>query len=215
MYSEAVQAHLNALTRTGVTPETIDERTATAHQLITAHAKLAVHIAVKYAWDVESLEDAVGRANIGLVQAVATFDPDAGPFASWAGLHIRSALRNSKQDDLGKNVRKRGRDQLPSTLSADLANEVINSPTQKADRNSLEVAASLATPTEDHADAITLDRLRKRAAEFAGGAGEVFALVVEGYNYSEVGRMRGHTQQYARQSYQNTVAKLRTQMGVS
>lgn len=211
MRTETITAHLNALTSSRIPDrKKLDEHTATAHELITANAKLAVHIARRYASSEEAFEEALGVANVGLVKATRTFDAEQGGFASWAGRYITAELRNTRQDVLGKSIRKRKGSDLPRMVTGW---EVTGDETFLSSTPT-EFARAMST-SDDPTDALHVGRVVAAAGGLPKGEAEVVRLALDGHNFSEIGVIRGRSQQSSRQAYIRAVARMQAQVGAA
>lgn len=155
-----------------------EERTSDRDALITANLRLAVHIARQYAYNVEDLLDYIQEANIGLMQAAETFDPSRAKFSTWATMYIKGAIRNERRDPLGKRIRQRPTDALPSTCDVDSLAEqpAPDCPELTASRHqALEQADRLLTANE----------------------AKVLGLRLQGWTFEEIAAERGATWQAA------------------
>lgn len=110
------------------------EPLAERDQLITSNLKLAVHIAKRYARNVDELTERIQDANVGLCQAADAFDSAKGRFSVWAGYYIRTAIRNRLVDSFGKPLRRRTGCSMQSCNWDDMAHEVGADPFERVDQ---------------------------------------------------------------------------------
>lgn len=152
---------------------------ASRDQLITGNLGLAVHIATRYADDVDSLKDLIQVANVGLIRAADTFDRKAS-FATWASLHIRSAIRNYL--DLGRN-----NEPVSNGEAFDIAAEIVGGV-----RLEKEIAAELAVNSR----VLTQHQRQILAGRLAG------------YSLAELAEARGVSIQAIQKSERAAICKL-------
>jgi RNA polymerase sigma-32 factor len=71
-----------------------------AQRLVAGHLRLVVKIAREYRWASETLLDLIAEGNVGLMRAVAKFDPDRGVrLTSYAAWWIRAMILRSLVDN--------------------------------------------------------------------------------------------------------------------